>query len=126
MTFFIVGIVVIVLAECQVFFSINAAFEIPEGEAAQAFHWSPHHLAAKPRQEKHHLPPRPSLPSSGETNMQGEKFASVKAVGMAQDRNARFRRTMEVHLMIVSTSAACQPISQSIFLYIFHLCDSVS
>jgi len=31
-----------------------------------------------------------------DNNMQGEKFTSVKAVGIAQDRNARFRRTMEV------------------------------
>jgi hypothetical protein len=30
------------------------------------------------------------------TTMQGEKFTSVKSVGIAQDRNARFRRTMEV------------------------------
>jgi len=36
-------------------------------------------------------------------NMQGEKFASVKAVGMAQDRNARFRRTMEdAHVILDS------------------------
>jgi len=33
--------------------------------------------------------------------MQGEKFASVKAVGIAQDRNARFRRTMEdAHVVV--------------------------
>jgi protein phosphatase PTC1 len=35
--------------------------------------------------------------------MQGEKFHSVKSVGIAQDRNARFRRTMEdAHVILDS------------------------
>ena len=39
-----------------------------------------------------------------DNNMQGEKFTSVKAVGIAQDRNARFRRTMEVRSQQPRTS----------------------